>query len=81
VGNHVVSNFPTVNANPALDKLIANNSVPLSRQRDSLCDRGTPGFASKRADCNFTDVRNRETQRGPGTTDCRVNSACKTGTV
>ena len=61
VGNHVVSNFQTVNANPALDKLIANNFSSFIPSGVTPCaTAGTPGFASKRADCNFTDVRNRE---------------------
>jgi outer membrane receptor protein involved in Fe transport len=61
VGNHVVGNFQTVDANPALNGLIANGFSSLIPAGITPCTTaGTPGFASGREDCNFTNVRNRE---------------------
>jgi len=61
VGNHVVGNFQTVNANPALNGLIANGFSSFIPSGVTACaTSGAPGFASGRADCNFTNVRNRE---------------------
>ena len=61
VGNHEVGNFQTVNANPSLAGLIANGFSSFIPAGITPCATpGTPGFASKRADCNFTNVRNRE---------------------
>lgn len=61
VGNRVVGNFQTVNANPSLAGLIANGFSSFIPAGVTPCDTaGTPGFASSRADCNFTNIRNRE---------------------
>jgi hypothetical protein len=61
VGNHVVGNFQTVNANPALEPLIDNGFSSFIPASVTPCaTAGTPGFATQRADCNFTNVRNRE---------------------
>jgi hypothetical protein len=61
VGNRVVGNFQTVNANPALAGLIENGFSSFVPSGVTPCaTSGTPGFASERADCNFTNVRNRE---------------------
>src|SRR5579859_6908267 len=61
VGNHVLDNFQTVNANPALSGLVANGFGSFIPSGVTPCaTAGTPGFASGRADCNFINVRNRE---------------------
>ena len=61
VGNREVGNFQTVNANPALAGLIANGFSSFIPAGVTPCTTsGTPGFASKRANCDFTNVRNRE---------------------
>jgi len=61
VGNRVVGNFQTVNANPSLAGLIDNGFSSFIPSGVTPCaTSGTPGFASERADCNFTNVRNRE---------------------
>jgi hypothetical protein len=61
VGNRVVGNFQTVNANPSLAGLIANGFSSFIPAGVTACATpGTPGFASKRANCDLTNVRNRE---------------------
>jgi hypothetical protein len=61
VGNHVVGNFQTVNANPSLSGLVANGFSAFIPSGVTPCaTAGAPGFATGRADCNFTNVRNRE---------------------
>ncbi|HEU0368156.1 MAG TPA: TonB-dependent receptor, partial [Candidatus Acidoferrum sp.] len=61
VGNRVVGNFQTVNANPSLAGLIANGFSSFIPAGVTPCaTSGTPGFASKRENCDFTNVRNRE---------------------
>jgi len=61
VGNRVVGNFQTVNANPSLAGLIANGFSSFIPAGVTPCaTSGTPGFASERANCDFTNVRNRE---------------------
>lgn len=61
VGNHVVGNFQTVNANPVLSGLVANGFNSFIPAGLAPCaTAGTPGFGSGRADCNFTNVRERE---------------------
>jgi len=61
VGNHVVGNFQTVNANPALSGLVANGFSSLIPSGVTPCaTAGTPGASTGRADCNFANVRNRE---------------------
>jgi hypothetical protein len=61
VGNREVGNFQTVNANPSLAGLIANGFSSFIPAGVTPCTTpGTPGFASERANCDFTNVRNRE---------------------
>src|SRR6266849_1441980 len=61
VGNHVVGNFQTVNANPALSGLVANGFSSFIPSGITPCaTAGAPGLSGGRADCNFTNVRNRE---------------------
>jgi hypothetical protein len=61
VGNREVGNFQTVNANPALAGLIANGFSSFIPAGVTPCATpGTPGFASERANCDFTNIRNRE---------------------
>src|SRR6266581_6250002 len=61
VGNRVVGNFQTVNANPSLAGLIDNGFSSFIPSGVTPCaTSGTPGFATERADCSFTNVRNRE---------------------
>jgi len=61
VGNRVNGNFQTVNANPALAGLVANGFTSFIPSGVTPCaTSGTPGFASKRVDCNFTNFRERE---------------------
>jgi hypothetical protein len=61
VGNHTTGNFQTINANPELDGLIANGFSSFIPAGVTPCaTAGTPGFATQRADCDFTNVRNRE---------------------
>jgi outer membrane receptor protein involved in Fe transport len=61
VGNHVTGNFQTINANPQLDGLLANNFGSFIPSSVTPCaTAGTPGFSTQRADCNFTNLRNRE---------------------
>jgi len=61
VGNRVNGNFQTINTNPELDGLIANGFSSLIPAGVTPCaTAGTPGFATQRADCNFTNVRTRE---------------------
>ncbi len=58
VGNHTVGNFVTVNANPSLAGLVGNGFGSLIPSGITPCaTAGTPGDASDRADCNFTNVR------------------------
>jgi hypothetical protein len=58
VGNHTVGNFVTQNANPVLSGLIANGFGSLIPSGVTQCaTAGTPGFASGRADCAFTNLR------------------------
>lgn len=61
VGNHVVGNFQTINANPALNGLVAHGFSSFIPAGVTPCaTAGAPGAASGREDCNFTNVRNRE---------------------
>jgi outer membrane receptor protein involved in Fe transport len=61
VGNHVVGNFQTVNANPALNGLIANGFSSFIPSGIAPCTTaGAPGLSGGREDCNFRNVRNRE---------------------
>lgn len=61
VGNHVVGNFQTRNANPELDVLINNGFSSFIPAGVTPCaTAGTPGFATQRVDCNNTNIRNRE---------------------
>src|SRR6266567_5880490 len=61
VGNHVVSNFQTVNANPALSGLVANSFSSFIPSGVAPCTTaGAPGLSGGREDCNFRNVRNRE---------------------
>ncbi len=61
VGNHVIGNFQTVNANPALNGLVASGFSSFIPSGVAPCaTAGAPGQPDGRADCNFTNVRNRE---------------------
>jgi len=61
VGNHVVGNFQTVNANPALSGLVANGFSSFIPSGVAPCaTAGAPGLSGGREDCNFRNVRNRE---------------------
>ena len=61
VGNHVLDNFQTINANPALNGLISNGFSSFIPSGITPCaTTGAPGQPTGRADCNFTNVRNRE---------------------
>jgi hypothetical protein len=61
VGNHNVGNFQTVNANPALNGLVANGFSSFIPSGIAPCTTaGAPGLSGGRADCNFRNVRNRE---------------------
>lgn len=61
VGNHVVGNFQTVNANPALNGLIANGFSSFIPAGVAPCTTaGDPGVSGGREDCNFRNVRDRE---------------------
>jgi hypothetical protein len=61
VGNHTVGNFQTVNANPALNGLIANGFGSVIPAGVAPCTTaGAPGISGGREDCNFRNVRNRE---------------------
>ena len=61
VGNHVVGNFQTVNANPALSGLVANSFSSFIPSGVAPCTTaGAPGLSGGREDCNFRNVRNRE---------------------
>jgi len=58
VGNHVVGNFQTVNANPDLSGLVANGFSSFIPAGVTPCaDATAPGFG--RADCNFSNLRDR----------------------
>jgi len=61
VGNHVVGNFQTINANPALAGLIANGFSSFIPAGVTPCTTpGAPGQSTGRADCNFRNERIRE---------------------
>jgi hypothetical protein len=61
VGNHVVGNFQTVNANPALAGLQAHGFSSFIPSGFAPCTTvGAPGLSGGRADCNFRNVRNRD---------------------
>jgi len=61
VGNHVVGNFQTVNANPALSGLVANGFSTFIPSGDAPCTAaGAPGVSGGRLDCNFRNERVRE---------------------
>jgi hypothetical protein len=61
VGNREVGNFQTVNANPELDGLVANGFSSFIPAGITPCvTPGTPGFATMRANCALSNVRNRE---------------------
>jgi Carboxypeptidase regulatory-like domain len=61
VGNRVVGNFQTVNANPSLAGLIANGFSSVIPAGVTPCNTpGTPGFAGQYTDCNSTNVRSRD---------------------
>jgi len=61
VGNHVVGNFQTVNANPALNGLIANGFSSFIPAGVAPCTTaGAPGLSGGREDCDFRNVRDRE---------------------
>src|SRR5260370_653490 len=61
VGNHVVGNFQTDNANPALSGLLANGFSSFIPSGIATCTTaGAPGLSGGREDCNFRNVRNRE---------------------
>jgi len=61
VGNHVVGNFQTVNANPALNGLVADGFSSFIPAGVAPCTTaGAPGLSGGREDCNFRNVRNRE---------------------
>jgi hypothetical protein len=61
VGNREVGNFQTVNANPSLAGLVANGFSSFIPAGVTPCATpGTPGFAAGYANCNLTNVRNRE---------------------
>ncbi len=60
-GNRVTGNFQTVNANPALAGLVANGFSSFIPFGVSPCaTTGTPGFATGRANCDFTNLRRRD---------------------
>jgi outer membrane receptor protein involved in Fe transport len=61
VGNHVVGNFQTVNANPSLNGLIADGFGSFIPSGVTPCaTAGTPGQPTGRVDCNFRNERIRE---------------------
>src|SRR5260370_38860572 len=61
VGNHVVGNFQTDNANPALSGLVANGFSSFIPSGVAPCaTAGAPDLSGGREDCNFRNVRNRE---------------------
>src|SRR6266571_3971985 len=61
VGNHVVGNFQTVNANPALSGLVANSFSSFIPSGVAPCTTaGAPGVSGGRLDCNFRNERVRE---------------------
>ncbi len=60
VGNHVTGQFQTLNANPRLDGLLANGFGSFIPAGITPCATpGTPGFATGRENCDFTNVRER----------------------
>jgi len=61
VGNHVTSNFQTVNANPALSGLVAAGFSSFIPSGVAPCTTpAAPGLSGGREDCNFRNVRDRE---------------------
>jgi len=61
VGNRVNGNFQTINGNPVLADLAANSFSSFIPAGATPCaTAGTPGFASGRADCSFTNLRVRD---------------------
>lgn len=61
VGNHVTGNFQTVNANPALNGLVADGFSAFIPSGLAPCTTaGAPGLSGGREDCNFRNVRERE---------------------
>jgi hypothetical protein len=61
VGNRVVGNFQTLNANPSLAGLVANGFSSFIPAGITPCNTpGTPGFAGQYANCNFTNIRSRD---------------------
>jgi outer membrane receptor protein involved in Fe transport len=61
VGNHVVGNFQTVNANPALSGLVAGGFSSFIPTGVAPCTTaGAPGLSGGRANCNFRNLRVRE---------------------
>ena len=60
VGNHSVGNFQTLNANPALNGLIANGFSSFIPDGITPCsDSSQPGFSGGRALCSNRNIRNR----------------------
>jgi hypothetical protein len=60
VGNHVVGNFQTINANPALNGLIANGFSNFIPDGLTPCtDNTQPGFSGGRVSCANRNIRNR----------------------
>jgi hypothetical protein len=63
VGTHTVGEFMTLNGNPSLTPLLnfvaANPTAPdpIPAGVTPCATPGAPGFASKRVDCNFTNLR------------------------
>ena len=63
VGSHTVGEFLTENANPSLAPLLAFVAAnptapsPIPAGVTPCATTGTPGFASKRIDCDFTNLR------------------------
>ncbi len=61
VGNHVVGNFQTINANPSLNGLIADGFSSFIPAGVTPCaTAGAPGQSTGRVDCNFRNERIRE---------------------
>jgi hypothetical protein len=61
VGNHVVGNFQTVNANPSLQNLVSLGFSDFIPAGVTPCtDSSQPGFSGRRALCSNRNIRNRE---------------------